>query len=512
MENRNFDADVAIVGYGPTGLAAANILGKFGIKTIVLERDKDIYSRARAVTVNDWTMRCFQSIDLDNELADTMDKPSGLRWMTYDGNEVLRMKLPDSMLGRHHITYSIYQPAMEQVLRTGAERYNNIVQVIYEVAFQSLKQTEDGVVVSYLNKKTDEISEIYVKYVLGCDGGSSSVRENLGLELIGDTENTRWVVIDARVKKWWKNRNLLTFWTDKKRPVVDVAVSLGNHRWEFPLEEHESLDDFKTPEQLWPLLKSMGRSEDEIELHQHAFYKHHVRRAERWRDGRVFLLGDAAHMMPPWAGSGMQSGIRDSFNLGWKLKEVLQGNLPEQFLDSYEIERAPNVQFYSDTAVQLGKIIMQKISDEEMAVIGPTLAEDPPLFRLPKIDKGWLLGETQDSVIGKIILQPEITTADGRFCYLDEILGNDFVAIGNKVNPQNYMSQADKDSWEKLNLKYYTLLDCADEGVSENDLIDLDGNFVNWMDENKVEVIIVRPDKFVMAANNNLNLNNIHFS
>ena len=300
-----YDADVAIVGFGPSGVVAANLLGKYGIKCIVLEKEKDIYARARAVTVNDWTMRCFQSMGLDEDLAKTMDEMAGLRWQTYDGKEILRLSFPDSIMGRHPSTYSIYQPEMEKILRKGVDRFQDYIQVLYETVFTDLEQDEDGATVHFKKLNDEQTNSVRVKYVLGCDGGSSQVREKLGIPLVGDTVNTRWVVIDARVKRWWKNRNLLTFWSDKKFPVVDISLSLGNHRWEIPLEDHQSLDDFQTHEQLWPYLNQLGVTENEIEIHQHAFYRHHVRHAETWSKGRTYLLGDAAHMMPPWAGAGM---------------------------------------------------------------------------------------------------------------------------------------------------------------------------------------------------------------
>jgi 3-(3-hydroxy-phenyl)propionate hydroxylase len=503
MNSVQFDADVAIIGYGPTGVAAANILGKHGIKTAIFEKDKDLYSRARAVTVSDWTMRCFQSIGLDDAIAKDMDETAGLRWVKYDGTEILRMGFPPSILGKHPTSYAIYQPKMEETLRQGVERYKDHCQIFFGTTVSAIAQTAEAVELTVTNQ-TQGTRTVRVKYALGCDGGSSRTRESLGIALIGDTVDTRWVVIDAKVKRWWKSRNLLTFWSDQKRPVVDIALSLGNHRWEIPLENHESEQDFQTNEQIWPLLNSMGVTDKEVELYQHAFYKHHVRRAEKWRDGRVFLLGDAAHMMPPWAGAGMQSGIRDSFNLCWKLIEVLNGRMPDSVLDSYEVERAPNVEFYTQVAVQLGRIIKQQVTEEEMAAIAPQLSADPPVLKLPVIELGWVQS-SENTAVGKILPQPRVTDSRGKLAYLDDITQDQFFVLGNQVDPKTLMSAEQITQWDELNAQYFTLLDAADDGKGFDDIVDINGSLIEWMNKHQTQVVVVRPDKFIVAAGQNLN-------
>ncbi|WP_171457843.1 FAD-dependent monooxygenase [Acinetobacter sp. ANC 4779] len=503
MNTMQFDADVAIIGYGPSGVAAANILGKHGIKTIIFEKDKDLYSRARAVTVSDWTMRCFQAIGLDDAVAKDMDETAGLRWIKYDGTEILRMGFPPSILGKHPTSYAIYQPKMEETLRKGVERYKDHCQIYFGSTVNTVSQNAECVELNIIDENQEQ-RIVRVKYALGCDGGSSKTRESLNIQLVGDTVDTKWVVIDARVKRWWKNRNLLTFWSDQKRPVVDIALSLSNHRWEIPLESHETEQDFQTNEQIWPLLNSMGVTDKEVELYQHAFYRHHVRRAEKWRDGRVFLLGDAAHMMPPWAGAGMQSGIRDAFNLCWKLVEVLNERMPESVLDSYEIERAPNVEFYTQVAVQLGRIIKQQVTEEEMAVIGPQLSAEPPVLKLPEIEAGWVQN-VSSSAVGKILPQPKVTDSRGKLGYLDDITDDSIFVLGNRIDPKLVMSAEQISQWDQLNVKYFTLLSAEDDGKGYDDIIDINNTLIDWLNQHKAKTVVVRPDKFIVADDINLN-------
>lgn len=501
---QNFDADVAIIGYGPSGLAASLCLGHYGIRTITLERDQAIYPRARAVTVNDWTMRCFQSLGLDEELARTMDPTVALRWITHEGHQITRMDFPPSRLGRHPTSYAIYQPAMEEVLRRANERHAEHVDVRFGVEVTDVVQDSEGVTVTSRDLGTGATKTVRARYVLACDGGGSTTRERLGIRLIGETREVKWVVIDARVKRWWPERHILTFWSDKQRPVVDIALAQGNHRWEFPLEPHESEEDFKTHEQLWKLLNSLGVTQDDVEIHQHAFYRHHIRHAERWREGRVFLVGDAGHLMPPWAGSGMQSGIRDAFNIAWKLREVLRGRLPETLLDTYQAEREPNVAFYTGVAVQLGRIIQQQLSDEEMAAMAPKPGEpppEPPLLWNPWYDAGWFRGATApDSAVGKMIPQPRVADARGRLCWLDELLGDGFVLLGDGVNPRTELTVEEKAAWDALGAHHLCVLSPEQQGHGSDDVVDLDGTLLAWMRRYGSKVLAVRPDRFVAAA------------
>jgi 3-(3-hydroxy-phenyl)propionate hydroxylase len=507
MTKAQFDADVAIVGYGPTGVAAANFLGSKGIKVIAFEREKDIYQRARAVTVNDWTLRCFQAAGLDQMLVKDMDPHTEYRWKTYAGKEQMRIKVQPSTLGQP-AAMAIYQPVMEQTLRDGAKRFADHVEVRYGKTVTGIAQDAEGATV------TANGEAVRVRYVLACDGGSSATREGLGIKLLGDTIDTRWVVIDARIKRWWPERNILTFWCDKKRPVVDIALGLGNHRWEFPLEPHESEDQFATKEQLWGLLNSMGVTEQDVEIHQHAFYRHHVRAAERWREGRVFLLGDAGHLMPPWAGQGMQSGIRDAFNLSWKLHIVLagmvEGEAAEQLLDSYEAERSPNVAFLTAESEKLGRIIKMQMSGTEkvQAVTGAILAKlglEPKLDIAlpPTIDSGWLSGApTKGSALGKMPPQPIMGTTVGRYGRLDDLIGAGFSLLGDNCDPASMMTADDQAAWQRLGASFHAVRSADQGSLAETDLIDLDGSLLDWMRGFGARVIALRPDRFVCSDQN----------
>jgi 3-(3-hydroxy-phenyl)propionate hydroxylase len=500
--SEKFDTDVAIIGYGPSGVTAANVLGQAGVKAIAFERYKDIYARARAVTMNDWTIRCFQSVGLADALVKDMDKTYALRTKTLDGRELSRIKFGQGPFG-YFSSYSIYQPVAEQTLRDGVARFADHVDVRYGLEVTDISQDDDGVTIITTDVETGATNTTRARYALACDGGSSGVREKLGIELLGDTIETKWVIIDAYVKRWWPDRHVLTFWSDKKRPAVDIALSLGTHRWELPLEAHETEADFASHDQLWERLNAMGVTKDDVDLHQHAFYKHHIRTAERWREGRVFLIGDAAHLMPPWAGQGMQSGIRDGFNLCWKLIEVLAGRLPDRVLDTYEIERAPNVERYTQISVGAGRIVKQELSDEEMTAMQPPPGVEPrqPLLEPPEILGGWVTGDTgASSIVGKFVPQPVVAMTNGRMDLLDRVIGNGIVLLGDNIDPAHVLTADQRTDWDRVGATYRAVRTPDQGSEASTDIVDYQGPLLAWMRSYGARVIAVRPDRFVAAA------------
>lgn len=494
-----YDADIAIIGYGPSGVAAANVLGTYGLSAIAFDREADIYQRARAVTINDWTMRLLQVVGLDAVVNEVMDPTYELRWITYQQQELMRMNFPPGEFG-HLRSYAIYQPLMEQRMRDGVDRFDQVTAHL-GVEVTGVEQDGDGVTVRTREVATGAESSYRTKYALACDGGSSRTREQLGIKLLGDTIPVRWIIIDARVKRWWPDRHVLTFWSDKDRPVVDIALGLGNHRWEVPLKPGETDADFSSEEQIWPLLESLGVSRDDVDIHQWAFYNHNIRMAERWREGRVFLVGDAGHLMPPWAGAGMQSGIRDAFDISWKLREVLAGRLPDSLLDTYEPERRPNVEFYTQVAIHLGKIIRAQLTPEEVAASAPPEGELPPLLWPPTLEAGFIRGApTPDSAVGKMLPQPTVVSSKGVMNRLDTQLGQSFVLLGDGVSPAEMLTAEEKAGWDALGTRYVTIRSAAEHGQGPDEIVDIDGYLVAWMRRYGARVIAVRPDKFVAAS------------
>lgn len=503
----HFDTDVAIIGYGPTGVVGALTLADKGASVIAFERDADIYPRARAVTINDWTMRIMQDLGIDERIEKVVEPQTQLRWKTYEGHEILRAQQDPSNLGTRHSKarfFAIYQPTMEAELRKCADERDGI-DVRYGWEVTEVTPDDTGVSIT-ARDSTGAETTVRSRYAIAADGGSSATRKAMGIGMTGETDPTLWIVIDCKVKRWWPDRDLLTFWSDKERPMVDIWLSAGHHRWEIPLKPDESESDYQTPEQVWPLLEAIGMTPDDVEISQFAFYRHHVRAAETWRNGRVFLAGDAAHLMPPWAGAGMQSGMRDAHNLGWKLSRVLRGEFDEAWLDTYEAERRPNVEMFTQIALQFGRVIKQEATPEELEAMN-TIPQDTvtpyeePMMAPPVLTSGWLRGEIGDaSIVGRMIPQPLVANTVGLIDRLDELLGEGFVLLGDDVEPQNLLTDEEKAEWDALGARYLVLRPKTKYSEGDDVLIDLEGKLAAWFATYGVKAIALRPDKFVAAC------------
>ncbi len=501
------DTDVLIIGYGPVGVSAANFLGTLGVQTLVVERDPGIYQRARAVTVNDWTLRAFQSVGLDDRLKADMDENGALTWKSYNRRTVFRLNPQGSGFG-HPASMMIYQPAMEKSLREGVGRFPDTVRVRFGETLTAVQQDCDGVTAT-VRRDDGSAGRVRARYLLACDGGSSQVRAAVGVPLEGSTHETTWIVIDAEMLRWWPDCKELVFWSDPVRPVVDIPLALGNHRWELPLHEGERPSDFDSEDALWNLLRPLGVTRENVRIKQHAFYVHHVRHAQRWRVGRVLLAGDAAHLMPPWAGQGMQSGVRDAQNVCWKLAAVLDGRLDESVLDTYEAERAPHVAQVTVLSQKLGKLIAG--ADPTFVRLrnnlGPVIMRVPALTRrmmpgtAPQLDEGWLTGRPgKRSSVGLMLPQPMVSTCRGAALRLDDLLGCGFAALALDVNPRELMTPTQIADWTALGCRFLTIRGPRDTARSDDDVIDHTGTLRSWLHRHRAKVVAVRPDRFVAAS------------
>jgi 3-(3-hydroxy-phenyl)propionate hydroxylase len=358
MNTGTHDYDVVIVGYGPVGVTAANLLGGMGVRVAVVEREAAVYPRARAISTDDEVIRIWQRIGLAERLKQDMLPHRPIDFVDADGRSFLSLA-PAPRDNGHPPQAFIYQPALEQALRDGVRRYPN-VEVLLGHDCEALTQDGDGVEITVRNLSDDTVRSIRGGYVIAADGGSSRIRSHFDVGFVGRTYEDRWVVIDTKVHRGWDSVDRLRFHCDPARPAVDCPTPLGHHRWEFPVLPGEDEQTLVSHDYIWQLLRRYGRTPDDVEILRAVVYSHHVRFAARWRVGRVFLAGDAAHVMPPWIGEGMASGVRDVANLCWKLAAVLRGELLDDVLDSYEAERQPHVHAMTRQAVRFGRIITER--------------------------------------------------------------------------------------------------------------------------------------------------------
>jgi len=479
--------DVAVIGYGPTGATAANLLGQLGLKVLVVERDPDVYSRARAISTDEEVMRIWQSVGLDEQLQRDMLPDRPLTFVDADGVPFIDLKIKPRGTG-HPPQQFLYQPSVDHVLRDGVARFAG-VDVWLEHECLRVHPHDDQVELMLADLRTDTLKRVRASYVIAADGGSSPTRGQLGVGYTGRTYSERWVVIDTKVLREWEGHDRLRFHCNPDRPTVDCPTPLGHHRWEYPARAGELEQDLLDHKAIWTVLDDQGITDDNVEILRAVIYSHHVRVADRWRVGRIFLAGDAAHAMPPWIGQGMSAGVRDAANLCWKLAAVLHGQAQESLLDSYQAERKPHVTELTRRACRTGRIITER--NRTIARVRNHMLRN--ILRVPKViavlDKfTWLpdaryrrgfLSSVKQRAVGWQIPQPWVTAADGSRTRFDDTLGGKWAIV--HVGPAPSGSQA----WTA-------------QGVATIPVIE--PTLVRWLRRRKAAAVILRPDGFVYAA------------
>lgn len=283
----------------------------------------------------------------------------------------------------------------------------------------------------------------------------------------------------------------------------------GERRWEWMLMPGEARDSLLQDDKIREIL-APHTAADQAEIYRKRVYDFHAIIAERWRDGRVFLAGDAAHMTPPFAGQGLNSGFRDVTNLSWKLAAVVKGQASGKILDSYELERKGHAWALIETALQLGRQI-QPIDPQQAAERDAFFAEvnrdsaamealESEMFNAV-LDRSVGNGLVADggAVAGRLLIQPLLETKAGAAVLLDEYLGSGFSIIGYGCAPTELLSEEILQPWLGLNAQLVTIAAAGDTSP-ERVLADEQGEFGDWLGNDKPCVLLVRPDRFCMAV------------
>jgi 3-(3-hydroxy-phenyl)propionate hydroxylase len=479
--------DVAVIGYGPTGATAANLLGQLGLKVLVVERDSDVYGHARAISTDEEVLRVWQSVDLAERLQQDMLPDRPVAFVDAGGRPFIASTMPSHGCG-HPPQQFLYQPAVDHVLREGVQRFAD-VDVLLEHECSRVLPNDDEVEITLTDLRTDTVKHVHASYLIAADGGSSPTRGQLGVGYSGRTYSERWVVIDAKVLKEWDAHDRLRFHANPARPTVDCPTPLGHHRWEYPARASEDEQTLLRESEIWKVLREQGITPEHVEILRAVIYSHHVRVADRWRVGRVFLAGDAAHAMPPWIGQGMSAGVRDAANLCWKLAAVLKRQAPDSLLDSYQAERKPHVTEITRRACFAGRFI----TEHNRMIAGLRNHVVRALTRLPGvtiavIKLAWIPNARYEQgffAAGRHraarcqIPQPWVTAANGATVRLDDVLGGQWNILHIGAPPP------DAQAW--------TQLDVPTIQISEPTL-------VRWLRRKRAGAVVLRPDGFIYAS------------
>lgn len=455
--------DVAIIGAGPVGLSLANLLGKFGRKVILLEREAHGYSLPRAVTFDDEIMRLFQAIGLEDEIGAITEVGSDSQFLDGDGNVLVRWERPQEITPNGwYVNYRFHQPTLERVLRDALGRFAS-VETRFNAEVVDLQSNSDGVDVTLADG-----SSLTAAYVVGCDGGRSFTRKWLGggSEDLGFHEP--WLIVDLVLPEPEEDPDRkTTHYCGTARMGSKVYVGRDRKRWEFRLNEEDDPETVGTHEVAWDILKDWI-SPQEAEIERTAVYTFHSVLARNWGQDRVFIAGDAAHQTPPFMGQGMCAGIRDAANLAWKLDFALSDLGPDGLLATYQSERLTHARTLIELTMNMGRLINATASGITPEVAdGEDGSQRMRLIR-PVLGPGLEAGQTARR--GELFAQ--VTLSDGR--RLDDVQGMAFGLLAATI------SDEDRSAFEAAGIRVIT-----DPALTE----ELAGS----------SAVLVRPDRAVMG-------------
>jgi 3-(3-hydroxy-phenyl)propionate hydroxylase len=470
------ECDVLIAGLGPTGATLALLLGRRGINTIGVDRDTAVYPLPRAVHFDHEIMRLFQSLAIAEDV-----QPHARDLPPYEfraaGGELLMCLNPASHTPSGWASgYMFHQPALEIALRDAIARLAS-VRMLLGWKLDGFVQDNDGVSAHLAGP--DGREAIRARYLVGCDGASSFVRAAIGSGLTDFQFDEPWLVVDAKALPGSRLPQVNLQICDPLRPTTCVLGGPGRHRWEFMLLPGETAESMLKDETIAQLLEPWDCGPLEVE--RKAVYRFHGLMAERWRRGRVLLAGDAAHQMPPFAGQGMCSGLRDAANLGWKLEAILKGAAGGGLLDTYQAEREPHVRGLIELAIGMGRVVCTldtaAAAARDASMIASRAAGTPPLPPLqpaPFMSSCVLTGTPG---AGTPFPQP----VQGEGLRMDDVLEDRAWLIARSVAAARSESVQIVDLNDAL-LRPFRAALCK------------------WLDDRGVDAVLVRPDRCVFGS------------
>lgn len=506
------NADVIIVGAGPTGLISALLLADRGHRVTLIEKWPEPYALPRAVGISHETLRTLQSARVIDDLAPQLlfsDDGSRVAEIRAGDGEVLALRRDKATsLSGWPERASFCQPDLERTLGARIATHPGIT-VFRGWTVTRVTQGSDVVLVEaeptpdirrpVTAEHRTEMNQLHLQgsYVLGCDGANSIVRQSGCGEQADLGFAYDWLVVDVIPhdpgRTFSPNLGQLL---GPPRPTTLVMGGPGRRRWEFMRLDDETMDALNRPETAWRLLAPFDVTPENATLERHAVYTFRGRWSESWRSGRMLVAGDAAHLMPPFLGEGFNSGVRDAVAVAWQLDLVLRGLADERLLDTYSAERRDHVRQVIEQAVQLGRMICVTDPDEaeqrdQRLREAREAGNSHTRVRRWRLGAGTWLGD--DPHAGYLGVQGQVGV-DGRTGRFDDLLGHGrFVLIGRDGDPAAFLTADLRERWAAVG------------GVSTHfgagsAVIDTDGTYARWFAETGVEVVLLRPDFYVFGT------------
>jgi len=490
--------DVAIVGFGPTGAVAAGLLGLQGIRTYVCDELTEVYDKPRAIALDHEIMRVFQQLGIVQALEPFIEPFTNSEFYGVDGQLIKCMSTvapPYPLAFTPSLVFT--QPAMEAVLR---QRVSSIpsVQVDLGQKVTGIQQSNDAVTLTVTDAQS-QTRQVSARYLIACDGASSDVRKQVGIELQDLGFDEPWLVVDVLVneKGMAKLPKVSVQYCEPQRPCTYVIGPKNHRRWEIALNPGEDPKAMATPEATWRFLSRWLDPEDAT-LWRLASYQFHALVAKDWRRHRVFLAGDAAHQQPPFLGQGMCQGIRDAANLSWKLAAVLQARASDTLLDSYGTERKGHVTELTSRIKGIGQLVGQrdvhKARERDARLLAECGGQVQPMPRQnvqPALVGGCLDGSGH-AAVGTMFPQAWLERSAG------PVRMDDWLGCGWRL-----LHLADTDAtWNQAAARAHPALQLKVQGLQSSDFTEFSGVLASWFERMDCQAVLVRPDHYVYGAFN----------
>jgi 3-(3-hydroxy-phenyl)propionate hydroxylase len=497
-----------VVGAGPVGLTAGCLLSAYGRDVLVVERNPTTSQEPKAISLDDESMRTLKLAQIGEALDKIVGPGTGTQYHDARGRKLFRAVSPQPLRFGHPFKNPFAQPELESVLRAELESREH-VEVRWQAELTALLPTEDGVRAELRDVRTGSSSTVAATFVIACDGGRSTVRELLGVEMRGRSYDEPWLVVDVKDDSH-RQRFGLHFGTPS-RPTVIIPGIHGRCRYEFRLMPGEGEPGRDPAFALIERLISPYRSIVPGQIERSVVYRFNAVVAERWRDHCAFLAGDAAHMMPPFAGQGLNSGIRDAANLCWKIDAVLAGSLDESGLDTYEQERRPNVEATVRLSERLGNTAFTtnprhaRLRD---VIVRTTLATRPGRRWLEEmryrpttqLRDGLVI--TGPDRVGSLLEQPVVFDVGAhRAANLDQVLGRGWSLLGVDTAEAAWGATLATPLVKLQPRRVSVGLDDVSPPLvaSRSSIADYDGRLQTVFGGSRGHFLLVRPDRVIAA-------------